>query len=325
MVRAIVRDHFEGDRAAHMMSSLTTVFALGPLLAPIIGGALLVRYGWHSIFLFIVFWSLVLLVAAWALLGESLREPDKNALQPVRILTNYLFEWSRAIIDKLHSNYGRIAVNGCRGIGPRSGDAEVVPPRVLKTACLCLIIATLFATSVERGTAQSVLSYHGIQDRSGNFVVPKLIWDNAQNMHLDESFRARISGHVYAQPLFWRVPGANSAMLLVATEDNVVYALDAQSGREIWRRALGKPIPRSSLSSGNISPLGITGTPVIDHDAQAIFLDSAIENESGQHHLVFGLALKDGSILQGWLVDVAQALAAQRIDFVSQDRTSVEH
>jgi DHA1 family bicyclomycin/chloramphenicol resistance-like MFS transporter len=31
MVRAIVRDHFEGDRAAHMMSSLATVFALGPL------------------------------------------------------------------------------------------------------------------------------------------------------------------------------------------------------------------------------------------------------------------------------------------------------
>ena len=89
MVRAIVRDHFEGDRAAHMMSSLTTVFALGPLLAPIIGGALLVRYGWHSIFLFIAFWSLVLLVAAWALLGESLRQPDKYALQPARILANY--------------------------------------------------------------------------------------------------------------------------------------------------------------------------------------------------------------------------------------------
>jgi DHA1 family bicyclomycin/chloramphenicol resistance-like MFS transporter len=89
MVRAIVRDHFEGDRAAHMMSSLATVFALGPLLAPIIGGALLVRYGWHSIFLFIAFWSLVLLLAAWALLGESLREPDKHALQPTRILMNY--------------------------------------------------------------------------------------------------------------------------------------------------------------------------------------------------------------------------------------------
>ena len=99
MVRAIVRDHFEGDRASHMMSSLTTVFALGPLLAPIIGGALLVRYGWHSIFLFIAFWSLVLLVAAWALLGKSLREPDKHALLPARILTNYrTFFTTRAAI-----------------------------------------------------------------------------------------------------------------------------------------------------------------------------------------------------------------------------------
>jgi hypothetical protein len=211
-------------------------------------------------------------------------------------------------------------VNGCRRIGPRSGGAEVVPPRALKTACLCLIIATLFATSVERGAAQSVLSYHGTQDRGGNFVLPRLTWDNAQKMHLDESFRAHISGHVYAQPLFWRVPGANSAMLLVATEDNAVYAIDAQSGTEIWRRVLGKSIPRSSLSCGNINPLGITGTPVIDDVAQTIFVDSAIENESGQHHLVFGLALKDGSILEGWPVDVAQSLSSRRIDFVERDQ-----
>lgn len=53
VVRAMVRDHVAGDRAAHMMSSLTTVFAVGPLLAPILGGALLVRWGWPSIFFFI--------------------------------------------------------------------------------------------------------------------------------------------------------------------------------------------------------------------------------------------------------------------------------
>ena len=162
---------------------------------------------------------------------------------------------------------------GCRRIDPRSGDAEIVPPRALKTACLCLVMATLFATSVGRGAAQSVLSYHGTQGRTGNFVVPRLTWDNARNMHLDESFRAHISGHVYAQPLFWRIPGTNSAMLLVATEDNVVYAVDAQAGKEIWRRALGKSIPRSSLRCGNINPLGITGTPVIDDVAQTIFVD----------------------------------------------------
>ena len=170
----------------------------------------------------------------------------------------------------------------CRRIDTRSWEAqfaEIVPRWVLKTAGLCLVVATLLATSIGRCVAQSVLSYHGSQDRSGNFVVPRLTWDNARSMHLDEGFRARVSGHVYAQPLFWRAPGLNSAMLLVATEDNVVFAIDAQTSREIWRRALGKPIPRSSLSCGNINPLGITGTPIIDNAGQAIYVDSAIENE----------------------------------------------
>jgi DHA1 family bicyclomycin/chloramphenicol resistance-like MFS transporter len=111
MVRAIVRDHFEGDRAAHMMSSLTTVFAVGPLLAPIIGGALLVRYGWPSIFLFIAFWSVVLLVVAWTWLAESLREPDQQALQPARILANYrTFFTTREAV-------GYAALNGLCSLG----------------------------------------------------------------------------------------------------------------------------------------------------------------------------------------------------------------
>ena len=210
-----------------------------------------------------------------------------------------------------------------RRVDPRSREtqfAEIVPRWALKTAGLCLVVATLLATSIGRCVAQSVLSYHGSQDRSGNFVVPLLTWDIARSLHLDEGFRARVTGHVYAQPLFWRAPGLDSAMLLVATEDNVVFAIDAQTGREVWRRALGKPIPRSSLSCGNINPLGITGTPVIDDARQTIYVDSAIENESGLHHLVFALALKDGSILNGWPVDVAQALARQGIDFVARDQ-----
>jgi hypothetical protein len=185
---------------------------------------------------------------------------------------------------------------------------------------VCLVVAALLVTGIGRCQAQSVLSFHGSHDRSGNFVVPLLTWDKARSLHLDEGFRPRFAGHLYAQPLYWRGPGMSSAMLFVATEDNVVYAIDAQTGREIWRRALGKPIPRSSLSCGNINPLGITGTPVIDDAAQAIYVDAAVENESGLHHFVFALALKDGSILDGWPVDVAPALARQRIDFVARDQ-----
>jgi len=118
------------------------------------------------------------------------------------------------------------------------------------------------AASAER----SVLTYHGDPARSGHFVVPSLSWDRARALHLDESFRPHISGHVYAQPLFWTSPRSSSGVLIVASEDNVVQAVDAVNGNQIWSRSLGKPVARSSLSCGNISPLGITGTPVIDQE-----------------------------------------------------------
>ncbi len=89
VVRAIVRDHVGGDRAAQMLSSLTTVFAMGPLLAPIIGGWLVVAWGWPSIFVFIAAWTVALVAAAWLGLGESLKHPDREALRPARLVANY--------------------------------------------------------------------------------------------------------------------------------------------------------------------------------------------------------------------------------------------
>jgi len=175
----------------------------------------------------------------------------------------------------------------------------------------CLRIAALFATGfmagmagAARSEAASVLTYHGGPDRNGRFVVPTLTFERARSLHLDDQFRAKISGQVYAQPLYWQPPGAG-AMLLVATEDDMVYALDAASGREIWRRSLGRPVPRAALPCGNISPLGVTGTPVIDEASQAIYLSAAVEDSGSVHHQVFGLSLKDGAPLPGWPVDVA--------------------
>ena len=97
-------------------------------------------------------------------------------------------------------------------------------------------------------------------------------------------------------------------MLFTATEDNVVQAFDATTSKELWRRAVGRPVRRSSLPCGNINPLGITGTPVIDPATQAIYFDAAVERPNGPRHEVFGLSLKDGSVLPGWPVDVAETL-----------------
>ncbi len=174
-------------------------------------------------------------------------------------------------------------------------------------------LGMLFLGIAISGTAyaQSLLTYHGSAERSGNFVVPALTWERARNIHLDPSFHPRIAGHLYAQPLYWRPPGSAAGQLLVATEDNNVYAIDAGSGRETWTRQLGKPVPLSTLECGNIDPLGITGTPVIDETTQAIYLDAMVADTAGPHHRLLALSLKDGSPLPGWPVDVAEALAAR--------------
>ena len=168
--------------------------------------------------------------------------------------------------------------------------------------------------------AQSVLAYHGSPDRGGNFVVPGLSWERARLIHLDPGFHPRFSGHVYAQPLYWQPPGSASGELLVATEDNTVQAIDARSGAAIWTRTLGPPVPLSSLDCGNIDPLGITGTPVIDAESQAIYLDAMVAEPSGPQHRIFSLSLKDGAVLPGWPVDVAAALAARGRRFNAADQ-----
>jgi hypothetical protein len=121
-------------------------------------------------------------------------------------------------------------------------------------------------------------------------VVPDLTWERAATPHLDDKFDVRVSGHVYAQPLFWDSPRTKQKLLIVATENDVVYALDANSGLPVWEKTLGRPVRRSALLCGNIDPLGITGTPVIDGGKGAVYLDAMVDAEdgTGPQHLVFG-------------------------------------
>jgi hypothetical protein len=188
--------------------------------------------------------------------------------------------------------------------------------RLMKTA-----FGILFAIAIAGNCGPShsapeehlVLTYHAHPDRSGNFIIPALTWDRARVLRPDVAFHAQVSGHVYTQPLYWRDSKSNSGMLLVATENNIVYALDARTGKKIWSRSLGKSVPLSLLRCGNIDPIGITGTPVI-------FLDAMVDGSSGPRHLVFGISLRDGSFLPGWPVDVATALAANGQTFNPRDQ-----
>ena len=160
----------------------------------------------------------------------------------------------------------------------------------------------------------SVATYHGHADRSGNFIVPSLTYDRARGLHPDTGFRAQFRGHVYGQPLYWR------GNVIVATEDNTVQAIDGKTGRELWRRALGTPVPRRALSCGDIDPLGVTGTPVINEASGTLYLDAAVMAANGPRHELFALSLSNGGVISGWPVDVASALAAKGMSFMPRDQ-----
>lgn len=101
-----------------------------------------------------------------------------------------------------------------------------------------------------------------------------------------------LDGAIYAEPLI------ADGMIYVATENNSIYALNENTGAQVWRTNLGTPIPGSSLPCGDIDPSGITGTPVINGTAGAIYAVAYVESsgQSGSHEL-FSLNLKTGSTI----------------------------
>ena len=70
--RAVVRDHFAQRDSVRMLSLLVLVMGAAPILAPLVGGQLLVRFGWRSIFWAHAGYGSVWLVAVMAGLRESL-------------------------------------------------------------------------------------------------------------------------------------------------------------------------------------------------------------------------------------------------------------
>ena len=69
---AMIRDRFEGDYMAKIMSFVVTIFILVPIIAPSLGKFLLDNYGWESIFYSQLVFGILVLIWFWKRQPETL-------------------------------------------------------------------------------------------------------------------------------------------------------------------------------------------------------------------------------------------------------------
>ena len=75
LARAIVRDVYGAQEAARVIATLVMVMVVIPMLSPALGGELMQRYDWESVFLVMGVFSLIMFLCLIKSLPETLVEP----------------------------------------------------------------------------------------------------------------------------------------------------------------------------------------------------------------------------------------------------------
>ncbi len=87
LARTVTRDLFGPRRAARALSLIAMMMALGPAVAPLLGGFILLVLPWPVIFLFLAAYGSLMIMLLHRYLPES--NPQRQSLHPVAIARNY--------------------------------------------------------------------------------------------------------------------------------------------------------------------------------------------------------------------------------------------
>jgi hypothetical protein len=177
-----------------------------------------------------------------------------------------------------------------------------------------LLAAGVWGTILPTSAQVNVTQEHNNLSRDGVYIDAGVTPSLAANLARDLSFDGTISGNVYAQPLYIE-GGPNGPMIIAVTESNNIYALDAVAGTVIWQRNVGPPVT-SGLPCGNISPLGITGTAVVDLGSRSLFFDAMVDGPT-KKHFIYSLNVDTGATNAGWPVDVNATATYNGMTFTS--------
>lgn len=129
--------------------------------------------------------------------------------------------------------------------------------------------------------------YHATQARTGAVAAIDSL-DRAT-----KAWSVDLGAAVFGQPV---VAGDR---IIAATEENRVVALD-RTGRQVWSVSLGTPLTdvSSVAGCGDIDPLGVTSTPVVDTRTGTVYVVGEIDDGNGTvHHQLEGIRIATGAVV----------------------------
>ncbi len=243
-------------------------------------------------------WALGLctIVAVSACTSEPQDDPDAGPVD------------ARAILDAAHPDATARDAGVSDAADPDAADPDAADPDAAEADASADAEGFEDALPIDTGPPPiDVLEHHNNARRDGIYVDPAFTTTAARHLRIDTTFTTSIAGPVYAQPLYFSAGPGGHDVLIIVTERNEITALDAADGHPIWSSTVAVPVPRAMLPCGNIDPLGITGTPIIDRPSRTVFFDAMSTPDGGAtlRHLVFAVSIDDGSIRPGWPVDVS--------------------
>lgn len=95
LVGALLRDLFDKNELSRMMSMITLVFMVAPLLAPIIGGQIIKYWHWHTIFYVIGAMSILSLSLVFFIIPETHKKENRIPLHLNIIVRNFVTLWKQ--------------------------------------------------------------------------------------------------------------------------------------------------------------------------------------------------------------------------------------
>lgn len=87
--RAVIRDVYEPEQSAKMLSLMGSAMSIAPAAGPILGGVVTVYFGWHGNFIMLSAFGGACLLGLIILLAETNQHIDPHAIKPKRMLANF--------------------------------------------------------------------------------------------------------------------------------------------------------------------------------------------------------------------------------------------